>query len=205
MARPSVAAQRREQIIEATMATIAEHGVSGATLDRIADAAGMSRGHVRHFVGNRDQLLLETAAAVFDDGSGGVGSILPPGTEDLSSALDYLFGEEFSSPDTENAIVLGLVELSRQNAAIADVLTTTYSSTRTQIAALVQRAHPTVDADVCATAAYGILTSALGAVFLGDFDRDPSRLARSRAAAEALLAAVASPTEATCCAGAPPS
>lgn len=173
------------------MATIAEHGISGATLDRIADAVGMSRGHVRHFVGNRDQLLLDTATAVFDDGTGSVGSILPPGTDSLAAALDYLFGDDFGSPDTENAVVLGLVELSRQNPAIADVLTAAYSATRVQIADLVQRAYPGVDREICATAAYGVLTSALGSVFLGDFDRDPTRLAHARAAADALLMTVA--------------
>lgn len=177
------------------MATIAEHGISGATLDRIADAVGMSRGHVRHFVGNRDQLLLDTAAAVFDDGTGAVGSILPAGTTSLAEALDYLFGDEFSTPDTENAVVLGLVELSRQNPAIADVLTAAYSATRVQIAGLVEHAYPGAGPEQCATAAYGVLTSALGSVFLGDFDPDPARLAHARAAADALLAMVAGRSE----------
>jgi hypothetical protein len=40
------------------------------------------------------------------------------------------------------------------------------------------------------TAAYGVLTSALGSVFLSDFDADPTRLERTRAAAEAQLAAL---------------
>lgn len=187
MARPSVAAERREQILDATMTTIAEHGIRGATLDRIADTAGMSRGHVRHFVGNRDRLLLDVAVAVFGDDSGQVSSILPSGVEDIAGALDYLFGVEFLSPDRENAVVLGLVELSRTTPAIADVLTAAYTATRTQLAQLVARAYPDAPADACLTVAYGVLTCALGSVFLGDFDADPSRMAHSRAAAEALL------------------
>ena len=189
MGRPSVAAERREQILDATMATIAEHGIHGTTLDRIADAAGMSRGHVRHFVGNRDRLLLDTAIAVFADESGRVGSILPSDLADIGGALDYLFGPEFASPDRENAVVLGLVELSRVTPAIADVLTTAYTATRLQLADLVARAHPDTSEESCLTAAYGVLTCALGSVFLGDFDHDPSRMARTRAAAESLLAA----------------
>ncbi|MET0861948.1 MAG: TetR family transcriptional regulator [Microbacterium sp.] len=188
MARPSVAVERREQIIEATMSTIAEVGIRGATLDRIADAVGMSRGHVRHFVGNRDRLLLDTAITVFADDSGEVGSIIPGSVSELAGALDYLFGPEFNSPDRENAVVLGLVELSRTSPAIAEVLTTAYTATRLQLAELVAADHPDATSDACATAAYGILTSALGSVFLGDFDADPSRMLRSRAAAESLLA-----------------
>lgn len=187
MARPSVAVKRREQILEATMTTIAEHGISGTTLDRIADTAGMSRGHVRHFVGNRDRLLHDTAVAVFADVTGQVGSILPAGTADLTEALDYLFGAEFNAPDRENAVVLGLVELSRTSPEIAEVLTTAYTATRTQLAELVARANPTASPDACVTAAYGVLAGALGSIFLGDFDADPTRLTRTRAAAEALL------------------
>jgi AcrR family transcriptional regulator len=188
MPRASVATERREQIIDATMTTIAEHGIRGATLDRIADAVGMSRGHVRHFVGNRDQLLLDTAITVFADATGEVGSILPGTVTDIGGAIDYLFGPEFNSPDRENAVVLGLVELSRTTPEIANVLTTAYSATRAQLAELVGIARPGVSADARATVAYGILTCALGSVFLGDFDADPARMERSRQAAEALLA-----------------
>jgi AcrR family transcriptional regulator len=188
MARPSVAVERREQILDATMTTIAEHGIRGATLDRIADTAGMSRGHVRHFVGNRDRLLFDTAIAVFGDAHGEVRSILPADVDDIGGALDYLFGAEFLSPDRENAVVLGLVELSRTTPEIADVLTTAYTATRSQLARLVAESHPAASEDACLTVAYGVLTCALGSVFLGDFDGDTARMTHSRAAAEALVA-----------------
>lgn len=190
MARPSVALERREQIIDATMTTIAEHGISGTTLDRIADAVGMSRGHVRHFVGNRDRLLLDTAIAVFGDEAGKIDSILPADVTDVEGALDYLFGPVFNSPDRENAVVLGLVELARTTPEIADVLTTAYTATRLQLVELVAEEYPDASADSCITAAYGLLTGALGSVFLGDFDADPTRMTRTRAAAEALLTAL---------------
>ncbi|HEY8588969.1 MAG TPA: TetR/AcrR family transcriptional regulator [Naasia sp.] len=190
MARPSVAAERREQIIDATMTTIAEHGIRGATLDKIADTAGMSRGHVRHFVGNRDKLLLDTAIAVFADETGSVGSILPATVVDVDGALDYLLGPEFNAPDRENAVVLGLVELSRSAPDIAEVLSTAYTATRLQLQELVVAAKPHATSDACGTVAYGILTSALGSVFLGDFDEDPTRIGRLRDAAEVLLASL---------------
>ncbi|HEY1104986.1 MAG TPA: TetR/AcrR family transcriptional regulator, partial [Agromyces sp.] len=132
----------------------------------------------------------DTATALFADPSGEVGTILPAGTDDLASALDYLFGPAFSSPDRENAVVLGLVQLSRTNPEIADVLTTAYTATRLQLADLVAQGHPDASPDACLNAAYGVLTCALGSVFLGDFDADPTRTARSRAAADALIAAL---------------
>ncbi len=189
MARPSVADERRGQILDATLATIAERGISGTTLDRIADTAGMSRGHVRHFAGNRDRLLLDAAKHFYADETGSP-AILPTAVDSLSAAIDYLFGEEFSSSNSENAIALAFVELSRSSPDIAAVLTEAYSSARTRLAAYVAAAKPALDPADCDWPAEGVLAIALGNVFLGDFNTDPGHTVRTRAAAEALLAAL---------------
>lgn len=186
MARPSVADVRREQIIEATLRTIAEHGISSTTLDRIADTAGMSRGHVRHFAGNRDRLLLDTARA-FYAADGDTPAIIPGTVESLDEALDHLFGDEFAASSDENAVVLGLVELSRSSPEIADVLTTAYSSTRARIAEWILRAKPDADAARRESVADAVLAAALGNVFMGDFNQDADRTARTRIAIDALL------------------
>ncbi|WP_311258415.1 TetR/AcrR family transcriptional regulator [Microbacterium sp. WCS2018Hpa-9] len=189
MARPTVAAQRRDQIIEATLQTVAEHGIAGTSLDRIAEAAGMSRGHVRHFVGNRDQLLADTARHVFADEAGTL-TILPSTLVTFTDALDYLFGEEFTRSDTENAVVLGFVELSRTNPPIAEVLTEAYGHARTTLAELAAAEYPNADAATCELVADGTLSAALGNVFMGDFNPDEVRTARVRRAVETLLAAL---------------
>ncbi|MDZ4046291.1 MAG: TetR/AcrR family transcriptional regulator [Rhodoglobus sp.] len=189
MARPTVAAERRDQIIEATLQTVAQHGIAGTSLDRIAEAAGMSRGHVRHFVGNRDQLLAETARHVFSDETGTL-TILPSTLESFTDALDYLFGEDFTRSDAENAVVLGFVELSRTNPAIAEVLAEAYGSTRSRLAELAASQYPHADAAARELAADATLSAALGNVFMGDFDPDKVRTARVRRAVETLLSAI---------------
>ncbi|MGO4678346.1 TetR/AcrR family transcriptional regulator [Microbacterium sp. 2MCAF23] len=187
MARPTVAAERRDQIIEATMQALAQHGVAGASLDRIAEAAGMSRGHVRHFVGNRDQLLAETARHVFSD-EDGQPTILPRTVATFRGALDFLFGEEFTRSDAENAIVLGFVELSRKQPAIAEILSEAYARTRQQLSDLAAEEFPDAGPDRRASVADGTLSAALGNVFMGDFDPDAGRTMRVRSAVEVLVA-----------------
>lgn len=189
MARPSVADERREQIISATLRTISERGISGTTLDRIADTAGMSRGHVRHFAGNRDRLLLDAARAFYADETGEP-AILPAGIQDLDAALDYLFGEEFASSSAENAIVLAFVELARTTPEIAETLAAAYSSTRARLSSFIAAARPAAAPAAREAAAQGVLTAALGNVFIGDFDRDAARTSLTRAAVDALLAAL---------------
>lgn len=57
MPRPSLKGKRREQILDAYEICVARYGVEGATLEKIAEFAGIARPLIRHNVGNRDDLL----------------------------------------------------------------------------------------------------------------------------------------------------
>jgi AcrR family transcriptional regulator len=57
MGRPSLADVRRPQLLEAYASCLARYGVEGTTLDRVAKEAGVTRGLVRHYLGNRDEVL----------------------------------------------------------------------------------------------------------------------------------------------------
>lgn len=189
MARPSVAHERRIQILQAALDTIAERGISGTTLDKIADTAGMSRGHVRHFAGNRDRLLVD-AARHFYSGDTDSSSILPPTASTLDEAVEYLFGQEFTESSSENAIALGFVELARTSPDVAAVLEEAYSTTRTDLAAFIGTAKPALAESDLEWAAEGLLAIALGNVFLGDFNAEPGHTTRTHRAALAFLAAL---------------
>lgn len=57
MPRPSLKAEKKETILAAYEQCAARYGVEGATLQRVADAAGMARPLLRHYVGNQEDLL----------------------------------------------------------------------------------------------------------------------------------------------------
>ena len=61
LARPSIKAQRSEQIVDAFARCISQYGLHGASLDLIAGEAGVTRQALRHFVGNRDDLVISLA------------------------------------------------------------------------------------------------------------------------------------------------
>lgn len=191
MARPSVADERTRQIIDATIRTIGAHGITGTTMDRIAEEAGMSRGHVRHFVGNRADLLRETARHFYFDGTDG-SSILPADTSTLDEALSYLFGPEFTAPGSDNAVVFGFIEAARTDPSIAQLLVTAYSGTEATIARLLAAEHTHLAPEVCARTAYGILAIALHNVFMSDIESSDSGTSAARSAAEQLLASLSS-------------
>ncbi len=51
---------RRQQLIEATMRSIAEHGLANTTVARVAQEAGLSQGIMNFYFEGKQELLLET-------------------------------------------------------------------------------------------------------------------------------------------------
>ena len=54
-------AERREQILGAARRCFAEHGYEGATVVRLEDATGLSRGAIFNYFGSKEELFVELA------------------------------------------------------------------------------------------------------------------------------------------------
>ena len=61
------AAASKDKLIEATILCMANYGPAGVSIERITDAAGVSRGLVRHHFGSKRQLLLEAFLRLADE------------------------------------------------------------------------------------------------------------------------------------------
>ncbi|SFC12886.1 TetR/AcrR family transcriptional regulator [Pseudoalteromonas denitrificans] len=57
MARPSMAGQRREEILDALEKCILEKGIQATSLEYLAETAQMKRTILRHYIGNRDEII----------------------------------------------------------------------------------------------------------------------------------------------------
>ena len=57
---------RRQQLIEAVIASIHEHGFANTTVARIARRAGVSTGIVHHYFADKDDLLFATMQALLE-------------------------------------------------------------------------------------------------------------------------------------------
>lgn len=93
MGRPSLAATRRGQILDALERCLARHGLEGTSLEAVAAEAGVGRPVIRHYFGNRDALLaaaVERAVAAYGaDLETALGELPRKGR--LAAFLDYLF------------------------------------------------------------------------------------------------------------------
>src|SRR5262245_61057433 len=95
MGRPSLAAPRRRQIIEGLRAAIVKHGLAEASVQRLAEEAGVPAGLVHHYFVSKEDLLIATVDQVVEDVRGPLKAeldVLDP-ERALARALDFLFLE----------------------------------------------------------------------------------------------------------------
>lgn len=195
MGRPSVAPERRQQIIAITLQSIATYGVRWTTLERVADMADMARGHIRHFAGNRDDLIT-TAARVFYFGEESIDEkdikhaassapIIKPGST-VSEALDYLFGE-FGEPGSKNAAAFSFHDASRSMPSVHEIVLHAYMGMHESLSAALKEEHPSTSAEDCSRVAYGLVSMAIGNSYILDLEISKERNAHARAVAEQLL------------------
>ena len=194
MGRRSLVEERREQILRAAARCIGEHGVDGATQERIAEAAGMSRPHVRHYVGNRDALLDAVWAAVIEPYVERIRQIRADGNaaERLDGLLDYLFGPEFAYGEDDaviNAFLMASTTDERLRAAVYE----SYARIDAEMAGALQDARPDVPDDQAASLAHALDCLAIGGSVLSALPFPASRRRELRATAAVLVDAVLQP------------
>ena len=101
MARPSKKAERTEQVLQAFQRCVARYGLEGSSLERIAEESGLQRSLVRHFVGNRSDLIQRLAARVVEQSDQQWQELMAslPENEATSALLEILFDYQGSDPE----------------------------------------------------------------------------------------------------------
>lgn len=64
---PEINKFRRDTLIQATLQVVAEHGIENATVARICETAGASRGLANHYFSGKDELLLFAFEKLLED------------------------------------------------------------------------------------------------------------------------------------------
>jgi AcrR family transcriptional regulator len=163
MGRPSLAAVRRPQILEAYESCIVRYGLEGATLDRVAREAGVTRGLVRHYLGNRDDVLLALGAHVQERYSSWLQEIVAsnPSSDRMAALLDALLTDEI--PPELYQVVSELFWVATGDQKIARLLHDVYAEFEHTIDAALAAELPEADPRARRQVAFGILCLAFSA------------------------------------------
>ncbi|WP_170328659.1 TetR/AcrR family transcriptional regulator [Ruegeria arenilitoris] len=96
MPRPSLKDQRSQEILDAYLTCVARFGLEGATQERIAEEAGVKRPLLRHYLGNKDEMITSLADYViagFAESLDGLRQALP-NRATPSDLVDMLFADD---------------------------------------------------------------------------------------------------------------
>ncbi|CAM3805688.1 TetR/AcrR family transcriptional regulator [Parendozoicomonas haliclonae] len=101
MGRPSKKEERTEQVLQAFQRCVARYGLDGSTLERLAEESGLQRSLVRHFVGNRDDLVRLLAERVVSRSDAQWQELLQmlPKQQAVPVLISFLFDYDASDPE----------------------------------------------------------------------------------------------------------
>ena len=169
MPRPSIAAERREEILQAFEVCALRKGLEATTLADVADEAGLPRSLVRHFMGNRAEMvsglierMMERAIAAVEQAIAAAGSKC---NEDI---LQLLLNKLFVDTTT-NRLMIQLWQKSWQDKQLQEELGDVYRSCIEQIH---DRLFPDTT-DRTHDLSYAFTALALGHAILNQFDVHP--------------------------------
>lgn len=158
MGRPSLAAERRGQILDAVTRCVGEYGIEGTTLERVAEVSGFSRGHIRHYVGNREEMLDQFRRRLTDGYVGRMREIsdgAKPGQRG-AALVRFLFGKEFG-PAADNVAINALMWTAARDEAVRGYLRSTYLALERTVARALRADYPHAPAAECASTAYTLI------------------------------------------------
>ncbi|MFD0687258.1 TetR/AcrR family transcriptional regulator [Actinomadura fibrosa] len=189
MGRPSLAAQRRRQILDAAARSVARYGLAGSTQERIAAVAGMSRSHIRHYVGNRDELIDALWDHVITPYFDATREALAGRTaeERLPALVDHLFGPQLARNE-DDLVIESLISGSMHDVRLRGRIYDSYARLERDVARTIREAIPGCEAAESLRLAYALICMAFGHSTLAPLPFPASRQTGLKELAMQLLA-----------------
>jgi len=115
---------RRNALLDATLDCLAEDGMGGASVRRIAERAGVSAGLIRHYFASKDEMVHESYAHLMGGLTGGAAASAQRASEGPDEALARFIAANVTAPNLSSrkvslwATFIGRVRSGRRYAEI---------------------------------------------------------------------------------------
>lgn len=187
--RPSLAVARRAAIIEAFMDCVRRLGLSGASVDQVAKAAGMNRSLVFHYFGDVSSLVRAAARQFIDDWASAMsraGEGLA-GAERRKALVEFGVAGRREQSLRDVVLIAELYSLSGRDEGVRSLLSQMYQDSFAAKEAELAASYPEASPDAIRAVAY--TSTCLGEMqwMLSFLGVGQAREAQMRAGLEALL------------------
>ena len=178
--------ERIATILAATGRSIARNGVNGTTLEKVAAESGMSRSHIRHYVGNRADLIALFRTRILQ-------RYAPPSLADAEVtgisateyALNFLFDHEVDLD--EYAAIDAIVAAARHDESLYADVHAAYARTEAFLIEAIKADHPQWSPQQVETTAAQVLMLAYGHATLVTVGLASAQLGGARTLAARLM------------------
>lgn len=194
MGRKSLATERTNEILDAFERCILKYGLEGTSLSQIAEEAGVKRPIIRHYIGNRDDVIVAMITRVMQSYEQEMADLFywKRGDSWLPVLLDDLFAAGNDREINHNRII-GEVLVSgaeRYPTAVAQFLSV-YRQLIQQVADGLHKLYPHQSANRCHETAYALFALASGHADISFAGIGAEYVHMARAVAERLIAELA--------------
>ena len=191
MPRPSLKDAKSKEILDAFVRCAARFGLDGSTLERIADEAGIQRPMIRHYLGNRDQMiakLLDHVESRFDDMTNQLFGALPASGR-VKSLLSYLFDPTYHAPEN-GAVFQALVAASDRYPQVRAPLLNFVRGFEERVAHEISKENPEADPQKIQLVSSAVTSIYFSAESVMPLDPGRAWLDRQKMAAQMLIDAL---------------
>lgn len=189
MGRKSLKTERVNEILNAFERCLEKKGLQASTLDNIAEEAGLARRMIRHYVGNREDLINAAVARIIETFNHTVFDIINKADHNkrLSFALEYLFSEAFSDlPATKH--VAALLPVSLYDPQVSHAVKAIYDSFHLGLDHELKSYFPTAPDAQRLQTAYSIMCLSFGGGWMYNIGFDSTLNLQNKKIAEGLIA-----------------
>lgn len=176
-------------ILDAFERCIARYGLEGTALDQVAKEVGFRRGLVRHYLGNRDDMIeamAKRAVARYHEQVDQMFAHLPIQTT-CSGLLDMLFPQHSESNDVDLLVMEHLIAASRNTPLIRKLMSDWLHSFVEKLANYLNACREQANSTACWHVAYGIIGIYFNHESLAPLGLHQDYATGARAAVEALI------------------
>ncbi len=159
MGRPNLAETRTIEILDAFERCVATYGLEGSSLERVAEEAKMKRSILRHYVGNRRDLIQALTERVVMKYKASLNEYLEAtaGESPVKQLLGFLFPNTTASSTESVMVVESLIAAADTYPEVSQLMTEYIDGLTHQSAALLKQEFAGTSHQKCWSVAYGLI------------------------------------------------
>jgi len=195
MGRKSLKAEKVTEILDAFERCVEAKGLQSTTLDNIAEEAGMARRMVRHYVGNRSELIDAGVERIIEKFNITVLAAIDKKDplERFHKALDYIFSEAFNTlPATK--LVAALLPVSLYDEQVQKAVKALYDTFHLGLDQELAKQFPQAETDLRIQTAYSIMCLSFGGGWMRNIGFNPALNKQNKQIALGLIESLSAST-----------